>query len=273
MSTPRLNRIFTVTASRESVTADTLIEWRFNQYSAEPLQRYMGLFASTLPSTGKYAWIETGDATLPFGWVDSAQGIVDTEITDLELGANSVNDDGSPNSILPAPGGLLEHDAIYGKEVRIYPANESGADYISFIAEGRTEYPTNDAKHGQFFFIKVRPGTFQHVGNNFDLFENEEILLSVEGQVTSSEFAEPIAYPGIWGEFNEKGIQQSIASAGDILDFDSEQTASLVVRYRNDLLGGESVIDDLGREWRVSSSRPIIDRRYIRYELVRTIAS
>ena len=70
-----MNRIFTITASRE-LTADTLLAWRYGTYSAEPFGRYIGLFTSVLPSLGRYAWIDQNDSTFAFEDVDTAQEIV-----------------------------------------------------------------------------------------------------------------------------------------------------------------------------------------------------
>ena len=46
-----------------------------------------------------------------------------------------------------------------------------------------------------------------------------------------------------------------------------------MVRYRSEYLAAETVTDDLAREWRVTSSRPFSDRRYLSLELVRVIGA
>ena len=270
MSTPKLNRLHTITASRE-LTADTLLAWRYGTYSSEPLRQYIGLFASNLPSLGKYAWVDTNDATLAFEEANTAQKIVAANVGDLELGRNSINDDGTANAVLPIPGNLLEHAALVGMEIRFAPADEYPDNYVSFISDGRDDYPTNDDKHGEYFFIRVRPGTIERTGNDFTLLDTEEVIVTVEGQVAASTLSNSIAYPGVWGEMNEAGISQVISATGDLLTTSSEQTASLIVRYRSDLLAGATVTDDLQREWRVTSSRPIRDRRYILYDLARVV--
>ena len=265
-----MNRIFTITASRE-LTADTLLAWRFGTYSAEPFGRYIGLFTSVLPSLGRYSWIDRNDATFTFEDVDTAQAIVAANVGELELGRNSINDDATPNAVLPIPGNVLEHAALVGMEVRFAPANEYPENYVSFVSDGRSDYPTSDAKFGEYFFIRVRPETIERTGSDFTLLNTEEVLVTVEGQVAASSLADSVSYPGIWGELNEQGISQAISTVGDVLTTSSEQTASLVIRYRSDLLAGTTVSDDLQREWRVTSSRPIRDRRYVLYELARVV--
>ena len=267
-----MNRLHTITASRE-LTADSLLAWRYGTYSAEPLRQYIGLFTTDLPSLGKYAWVDTNDATLSFEEVNTTQAIIAANVGDLELGRNSINDDGTPNAVLPIPGNLLEHAALVGMEVRFAPANEYPDNYISFVSDGRADYPTNDDKFGEFFFIRVRPGTLDKHGSDFTLLDTEEVIVTVEGQAAASSLSDSIAYPGVWGELNEAGISQAISTAGDLLTTSSEQTASLIVRYRSDLLAGTTVTDDLQREWRVTSSRPIRDRRYILYDLARVVAA
>ena len=271
MTTVKLNRLVTITASRET-QADNLIEWRYGTYSAEPLPQYIGLYGTTLPSLGKYAWVDSNDATLTFEDVNSAQAIVDANVGDLQLGANSINDDGTPNAILPIPGNVLEHAALVGMEVRFAPASDYPDNYISFVSDGRDAYPTSDSKFGEFFFIRVRPGTISRVGNDFTLLDTEEVIIAVEGMMTDSSLSDVVStYRGVWGELTEHGMRQGIATSGAILSTSREQTASLVVRYRSDYLAAESVTDDLAREWRVSSSRPFSDRRYLSLELVRVI--
>ena len=269
--TVKLNRLVTITAKRET-QADSLIEWRFGTYSAEPLPQYIGLFGTELPSLGKYAWVDAHDATLPFEDVDTATKIVDAAPGDLELGANSVNDDGTPNAVLPVPSNVLEHAVLIGMEVRFGPADEYPNAYVSFVADGRDDYPTSDSKFGEFFFIRVRPGTISRVGSDFSLLDTEEIVVTVEGQMTDASLSDTVStYRGVWGELTERGIQNGISTSGAILSTSREQTASCVVRYRSEYLAAETVEDDLQREWRVTSSRPFSDRRYLSLELVRVI--
>ena len=222
----KLNRLVTITAKRET-QADTLIEWRYGTYSAEPLPQYIGLFGTELPSLGKYAWVDSNDSTLPFGDVDTAQEIVDADIGDLELGANSVNDDGTPNAVLPIPGNVLEHAALLGMEVRFAPAGDYPDNYISFVSDGRDDYPTSDSKFSEYFFIRVRPGTLALTGSDFSLLDTEEIVVTVEGQMTDASLSDMVStYRGIWAELTEHGMRQGISTSGAILSTSREQTAS-----------------------------------------------
>ena len=268
----KLNRLITIRAMQET-QADSLISWRFGTYSAEPLSEYIGLFGTELPSLGRYAWVDENDSTLPFENVDSAQAIVDAAPGDLEIGNNAIQDDGMPNRVLPIPGDVLEHADLLGMEVRFSPVADTES-YVSFISDGRSDYPTNDGKHGEYFFIRVRPGTLERTGADFTLGDTEEILVSIEGQLTDSSLSGSLSTNrGVWAELTERGIQQGISTSGDILSTSREQTASAVVRYRSDFLAAETVTDDLAREWRVTSTRPFSDRRYLSLDLVRVIGA
>ena len=268
----KLNRLITIRAMQET-QADTLIAWRYGTYSAEPLREYIGLFGTELPSLGRYAWVDENDSTLPFENVDSASKIVAANIGDLELGSNSIQDDGMPNRVLPIPGDVLEHSDLLGKEVRIAPADDHFS-FINFVSDGRSDYPTSDPKHGEYFFIRVRPRTLERTGADFALGDTEELFVAIEGQMTDSSLTGSLStYRGVWAELMEHGMQQGISTAGDILSTSREQTASAVVRYRSDFLAAETVTDDLQREWRVTSSRPFSDRRYLSLELTRVIGA
>ena len=51
----------------------------------------------------------------------------------------------------PFLGNVLEHAALVGMEVRFAPANEFPDSYISFVSDGRADYPTNDdSKFGEY---------------------------------------------------------------------------------------------------------------------------
>ena len=153
MTLPRLNRIFTVTASSEQQVS-SLIEWRYNAYSAEPMQGFVGVFEFTLPSLGKWAWARN-EAIQPLADVSTAQAVIDAAINELELGKNSVNDDGTPNTVLPIPGDTLEELELTNVEVRLGLATTFDTNYLQFTATGRADYFSNDPKFREIFIIRA----------------------------------------------------------------------------------------------------------------------
>ena len=245
MTTPKLNRIFTVRASSVQTT-EVLIPWRFSGYGAQ--SSGFGQPSTELPSTGLYAWSASLLGSHRFSAVDTSGKLTTATISELEIGRNSVNSDGTPNTSLPAPGGLLKDETLTGKEIRFGPASSYPDSYVRFTAGGRNDYFTNDAKYEEFFFIAV-DGDITAAGDPFTLEEDDDVIVSVEGQTASASISTPTEYGGVWGELREEGLTQSITTSGSILTTVREQVATLLLRYDPRLLAGESVTDDLGREW------------------------
>ena len=194
--------------------------------------------------------------------------------TDLQLGANSQNADGTPNESLPMPSDVLRDDDLIGREVRLYPAATYPATpYVKFVADSRDEYPVTDSRFGQYFFIRVRRGTLELMGNDFSLDESDDIIITVAGHTAASSLGETVeTYEGIWGEFIENQAIQNIkpASGGGLVT-SLEQSATLRIRYDPRLLAARTVTDDDGKRWLVDSRRTLTDKRYIEYDLTRSI--
>ena len=260
---PRLNRVFEITASEIS-TSEILIPWRFNAYGAQAEGPSLQPTTS-LPSVGKYAWSASLLGSHPFSDVNTSDKLATVTITELELGKNSVNEDDTPNSHLPIPGDVLRDDVLTGKEIRFGPASAYPDSYVAFLAGGRNDYFTTDAKFEDYFFIEV-DGDITAVGSAFALDADTDVIVTVEDQIASASVDTPATYR-VWGEMKELGLQQTITTSGTLLVTSREQSALLTIRYDSRLLIGETVVDDLDRTWRVVSSRPIRDRRYLEYEL------
>ena len=94
MTTPGLNRIFSITAS-SIITGEQLIPWRYAAYGAESTG---GQPVTDLPSLGKYVWSASLLGAHNVENVDTSEKITTATIPELELGRNSVNSDGSENS-------------------------------------------------------------------------------------------------------------------------------------------------------------------------------
>ena len=269
MTLPKLNRIFTVTASSERQVSSP-IEWRYDAYSAEPLQGYFGLYEITLPAVGKWVWT-LADAIQSLSSVNTAQAVIDAEIDGLEIGRNSVNDDGTPNAVLPIPGDTLEPAELTNVEVRLGVAANFDTDYLRFMATGRSDYFSNDEKFREILEIEIDASTMTLVGSDFTFTETGEILITVAGQATSATLTNPVTFGGVWGEMFEEGFSESINVTGLELSTAATARATFRTRYRFELLSGDTVVDDLSRAWNVASSRVLRDRRFIEYDLTRLI--
>ena len=219
-----------------------------------------------LPAVGRYGWSASLLGSHPFSAVNSSDKLTTATITELEIAANSISDDATPNTTLPLPGDVLRDETLAGKEVRVGPASLYPDVYVRFIASGRNDYFVSDSKYEEYFFIAV-DSPITAVGQSFSLESDTDIITTVEAQIASASIATPMTMNGVWGQLIESGLQQTISTSGTLLITGREQTATLLIRYDPRLLSGESVVDDLNREWRVTSSRPIRDRRFIEYEL------
>ena len=264
---PRMNRVFTLTASAITTT-EILIPWRYTFYGAQA-DGPITTPTTSLPSVGKYAWSASLLGSHAFGDVDTSAKIIAAGITELELAANSVNEDGSPNTNLPLPG-LLQDEHLTGKEIRLGPASLYPDSYVRFVAGGRNEYFPDDSRFGQYFFIVV-DSSITAVGDSFTLESDTDVIFSAEAQTAQASIATPTEHK-VFGELKELGVQQSISTSGSLITTSRDQSAYLTIRYDPRYLAGETVVDDLSRTWRVVSSRPIGDRRFIEYDLVLDIA-
>ena len=75
----------------------------------------------------------------------------------------------------------------------------------------------------------------------------------------------------VWTRVQERGQQAGLIQVGaEFLD-SSEVTAEFVVRWHRDRQLGVRLVDDLGRAWTVSSTRAILDRRYLVYDVSRSV--
>ena len=77
----------------------------------------------------------------------------------------------------------------------------------------------------------------------------------------------------VWARITESGQQAGILSlsAGDITV--TEIFATIITRFDAELEVADAVIDDRHREWDVSDSHSILDRRYMQLQLTRTVAN
>ena len=281
---PKLNRVFTVTASSERQVS-SLIKWRYNNYGTV-FGGAIGVWKIALPATGKYGFARGGaiviaqqNGLLPiqgqgFGaFGDSAQDAIAANITNIQIGANSVNSDGTANTVLPEPQSVLTDTTLDDKEVRLGPVDNFDTNYLRFTATGRGDYPTSADEFREVFQIFVTSSATTLVGDDFTITATTPLFLTVEGQATTTTLSETVTHNGIWGEMDELGIEQAVSIVGTDLTESAQARATLKIRYRADLVDGDSVVDDLGRTWTVTSSRALYDRRFLEYDLQRLIAS
>ena len=268
MRTYQLNRIVTVSGA-SAETEERPIEWRMDFQDGIGIS---GTATTQLPSLGRYAFNRGSySGSWHYDEVHSTDALLKIAIPTLELGAISINPDGSANSVLPTLEASLTDATLDGVEVRFRPERLPDTNYFKWTATGRSDYFPSEAKFHEFVFVYVESPEL--VGAAFEWDRNERVFFSVEG-ITAPQSTSETTNRKAWGQLSEMGITSGIVAVGSSeIQTTSEETARLVIRYDPDLGHGKSVTDDLGRAWTVRSSRAIQNRRYLEFELYRVVAA
>ena len=263
----RLNRVVTISGA-SAETEEQPIEWRFDYQDGIGIS---GTASTQLPSLGRYA---VNRGSYSGSWhhdeVHDTDALLATSIPTLELGAQSIYADGTPNTILPSLEASLTDATLENVEVRFRPERLPDDNYFRWTATGRGDYFPGEAKFHEFIFLYVESPEL--VGDSFSWDRNERVFFSVSG-ITAPQSIGEVSNRKAWAQLVELGITSGIVAVGSSeLQTTSEETARLVIRYDPDLAQGKKVTDDLGREWTVRSSRAIRDRRFLEFELFRLVA-
>ena len=269
MTSPRyrLNRIVTVSGA-SAETEERPIEWRMDFHDGVGIS---GTASTQLPSLGRYAFNRGSySGSWHYDEVHDTDSLLATSIPTLELGAISINADGSPNTILPSIEASLTDATLDNVEVRFRPERLDSDNYFKWTATGRSDYFPSESKFHEFIFVYVESPEL--VGDAFSWDRNERVFFSVSG-ITAPQSIGEVSNRKAWAALYELGITSGIVSVGSSeIQTTSEETARLILRYDPDLAQGKAVTDDLGREWTVRSSRAIQNRRYLEFELYRLVA-
>ena len=249
MTTPRLNRIVTVSGSTTE-TARSPVQWGYDKRLLE------GFLSEKIGEWYAYSSARPESATL------TAQGLLTFGPTGMTLNAVSVGPDGEIQAGVPS---LLETLSRDDEDnwVRLTTV-AAGDSYLQWtIGDNRLR------EYSDSVDFPVMDG--QLVGSDFDLNEFTYVLVSFARH--SAEQPVRTATRKVWAEMLERG------SALGVLDITtteptttgSQEEATAVFRYDPDLAVGRSLTDDLDRVWTVDGSRTTEDRRYLEYSLTRTI--
>ena len=266
MRTYQLNRIVTVSGA-SAETSEQPIEWRFDFHDGIGIS---GTASTQLPSHGRYAFNRGSySGSWHYDEVHDTDSLLATSIPTLELGAQSIYADGSPNTVLPSIEASLTDATLDNVEVRFRPERLPDDNYFRWTATGRSDYFPSEPKHHEYIFVESP----ELVGEPFEWDRNERVFFSVSG-ITAPMAVGETTNRKAWAQLVELGITSGIVAVGSSeLQTTSEETARLVIRYDPDLGHGKSVTDDLGREWTVRSSRAIQNRRYLEFELFRLVVA
>ena len=125
------------------------------------------------------------------------------------------------------------------------------------------------------FLEPVSPGTAKRftvsggvlVGADF----NVSHICNFGFSTDTTEVVPEVEEAKVWTRVQERGQQAGLIQVGaEFLD-SSEVTAEFVVRWHRDRQLGVRLVDDLGQAWTVSSTRAILDRRYLVYDVSRSV--
>ena len=264
----RLNRVVTVSGA-SAETEEQPILWRFGFQDGVGIS---GTASTQLPSLGRYAF---NRGSYSGSWhhdeVHDTDALLNTAIPTLELGAQSIFADGTPNTILPSIEASLTDATLDGVEVRFRPERLPETNYFRWTATGRSDYFPSESKFHEFIFVYIESPEL--VGEPFEWDRNEPVFFSVEG-ITAPQSTGEVSNRKAWAALYELGITSGIVAVGSSeLQTTSEETARLILRYDPDLARGGKVTDDLGRDWTVRSSRAIQNRRFLEFELFRLLVA
>ena len=263
----RLNRVVTVSGA-SAETEERPISWRFDYQDG--VGGAAGVGSTSLPSVGRYAFTAGQFRVWQYIHLHDSDALLSFGIPAIELGAQSVFADGTPNTTLPRIEVALKESALAGVWIRFRPERLAADNFVEWVARGRSDYFASQEKFQEYFFVDVHSPTLS--GDSFSWERDEPVIFSIEGQ-TLPVAASATADKKVWGRLDELGIVSGIVAVGGLESATaSEETARLILRYHPAIAQGKSVTDDLGREWTVRSSRAIQNRRFLEFELFRLVA-
>ena len=267
MRTYSLNRVVTISGA-SAETSEQPIEWRMDFHDGIGIS---GTASTQLPSLGRYAFNRGSySGSWHYDEVHDTDALLAIAIPTLEVGAQSIFPDGSPNTILPSLEASLTDATLDNVEVRFRPERQDSDNYFRWTATGRGDYFPGQEKFHEYIFLYVESPEL--VGDVFSWNRNERVFFPVEG-ITAPQSTSETTNRKAWGQLVELGLTSGIVSVGSSeIQTTSEETARLILRYAPDLAQGGKVTDDLGRAWTVRSSRAIQNRRYLDFELYRVVA-
>ena len=158
---------------------------------------------------------------------------------------------------------LLTHNADRNHWLRI-TTPEAGESYVQFNV-------AFIAVHNDEVGLTVEDA--QLVGDDFALEQDTYTQFLFERHTSEQSITTTTNLP-VWGELTERGSALgviSITSQEDPVTTGSQEEASAVVRYEERLAIGMLLTDDFGRTWGIRGSRTLGDRRYLEFDLSRTV--
>ena len=255
MTTPSLNRIFTVSGS-SSETTRFPIRWGFNKRidSGFPLE------------AGEWYAADGSFNRVPASIV-TAQQFLDWTMLDsrvyFEVDSQSVESDGGFQLDVIALGAVLGIPDE-GRWLRI-TTPDAGESYLQFsVVFTRTSEGTNSfsANSGELIGSDFDLGPTTYTQFLFQRHEADQTIQTTQDM-------------RVWGEMLERGSVLGVVTIGteQPATTGSQEEGTVIVRYDPALAIGTSLMDDLGREWEIRGTRALANRRFLEFDLVRNVAA
>ena len=246
---PRLNRLFTVTAS-STITELRPIQWGYNNFN-----RFLG-------SPGEW-WGRDTDAD------DFTDGIRASVVAAtgqrLVFYPVAVDAEGADDASVPNLADTVSRDDN-GSWVRLGKDGVSG--YIQW------DNPDNIAVLIQGNILVEVNGPGMVVGEDFPIGHTDRVLVSFERRTAEQSVTEDTSVV-VWGDMAERGVALGVVdiSTGETgqVTTGAQEDGSAIIRYAPGRAIGQQLVDDLGRVWLINGSRTLEDRRYLEYDLTRQV--
>ncbi len=250
MTTPRLNRVFTVTGS-STRTVRAPIRYGVNNRQADGFSQAQGewyaagAFFNALPDSAALA-----------------SDLVAFLVTVLNIENPTVNADGSmQDGVTALPSLLSIQDEGHWVRITTPDAGESYVQYdVTFVTT-----------HADEVTLSVENPLL--VGADFALAQDTFAQILFERHTSEQSITGTTNLP-VWGELAERGAVLgviSITTEDEPVTTGAQEEALATVRYHPDLAIGMQLRDDLNRTWGIRGSRTIGDRRYLEFDLSRAV--
>ena len=261
MTTPRLNRIFSVTGS-STRTERRPIEWGYNAVTPNNVPEALA---------GQWCPFLAGLSTIDDGALASEYA---ASVTAFDLYPESVGPGGAAQTGVPRigdqfPVGNTQDDDHW---VRLSKPGQNG--YVQWAATSVRTLAGGFQTDG-LVRVSVPGGAGQLVGDDFTIGYSDYVVFSFERHAADFPVTTTID-KRVWGELLERGsalgvIDVTTAQGNQVLT-GSQEEGSATVRYDPGLGIGTMLVDDLARTWLIRGSRTLRDRRYLEFDLTRQVA-
>ena len=236
-------------------TEPRLRRWAFTDYDTDITEADRTVFGQWAAWTGR----DMDGARIPAELPTDSEGLEDFTIVRFD---SRLSDD--PTDLLPVLDTLLVDTY---PNARLFFLGETDRHFVSYdVANVIGTIISSQDPTLLFYELAVSNPV---VGLPFDL-DRENIDIGFEG-IGGTGLVDT-ATKRVWAGLSERGTTAGLVVVGGGVGEDGQQEEIEVrTRYDAAISFGAVVVDDLGREWAVASSRTTDDRRFLVFDGIRTV--